>query len=129
MGGYNPYDKQVGWNDELLVKDKAITEQDHIRGLLIEDSKPRVQEGKDEGVVESEGELKEGEEESLLVVPQARETESDVKKDVRMLDRQLERTLYLVVKRQGGGWGFPSAELIGKENLHQVCYLNSRLEK
>jgi hypothetical protein len=37
------------------------------------------------------------------------------------LDRRMDRTLYLVVKRENGGWGFPAGVLEGTENLHQVC--------
>jgi large subunit ribosomal protein L46 len=122
LGGYNPYSKDAGWHDELLVKDKAITDQSHIRDVLIEDSKPRAAPGQEkEGeVVAKEGEEESGEK-SLLVTPLSRRTESDEKNDVRKLDRRLDRTLYLLVKRANGGWGFPSAELVGKENLHQVC--------
>lgn len=106
----------MGWNDELLVRDKAITEPKHVQDLLVEDSKVKATEGRDEaGLEEGEGEK------SLLVVPEGRRTESDKKRDVKMLDRELGRTLYLVVKRAGGGWGFPSGELVGRENLHQVC--------
>jgi len=122
LGGYNPYDKDAGWHDELLVKDKAITEQEHIRDLLIEDAKPRATPGQEkEGTETADQEGEEGGEKSLLVTPLSRKTESDEKNDVRKLDRKLDRTLYLLVKRANGGWGFPSAQLVGKENLHQVC--------
>lgn len=123
LGGYNPYDKEAGWHDELLVKDKAIVEQEHIRDLLIEDSKVRALEGKEDeaAAAEAAAGTVEGQEKSLLVTPQPRRTESDVSRDLKKLDRKLDRTLYLVVKRIGGGWGFPSAEVVGRENLHQVC--------
>jgi 8-oxo-dGTP pyrophosphatase MutT (NUDIX family) len=58
--------------------------------------------------------------------PLTRITEADRKGDQRRLDRKLNRTLYLVVKREGayGGWGFPSGRVEGRENLHQVCFIS-----
>lgn len=118
LGGYNPYDRDEGWNDEILVKEAELAETDVLREKLLEDAKVRAVEGK-EGEVEAEGD--EGEK-SLEVIPEERRTASDRRNDLRKLDRELTRTLYLVVKRAGGGWGFPSAELVGRENLHQVCF-------
>jgi large subunit ribosomal protein L46 len=109
LGGYNPYDK-MGWNDELLVKERGIVEPKVVRELLVKDARVRVV----DGGLEREGE---GEEELM-----GRFGESDKKRDERMLDRKMDRTLYVVVKRENGGWGFPAGELEGRENLHQVCF-------
>ena len=60
-------------------------------------------------------------------LPEGRRTEADRIGDVKRLDRELARTLYLVVKRKNGGWGFPSGVLEGRENLHQVCLSSLRM--
>lgn len=117
LGGYNPYDREEGWNDELLVKDKGLAEESYLRERLLEDAKVRAVEGK-EG--EDDGA---GGDTGLEVVPESRRTTSDRRNEKRKLDRELERTLYLVVKRKEGGWGFPAGEVVGKEALHQVCFL------
>ncbi|CZR66902.1 related to ribosomal protein YmL17 precursor, mitochondrial [Phialocephala subalpina] len=122
LGGYNPY-SDLGWNDEILVKEKEMVEPRYISEVLVKDSKVRAVEGKDGMAVE----VKEGEEgilgvgEGSVDRPLGRITDADRKGDVRRLDRQLARTLYLVVKRKDGGWGFPSGELVGRENLHQAA--------
>ena len=119
LGGYNPYSDE-GWNDELLVKEEGLTEPKYVQDALLKDARVRAVEGKDGQAVEvKEGDAAE-ELEGRVELPEGRWTEADKKRDTRRLDRQLERTLYLVVKRKGGGWGFPSGELVGRENLHQV---------
>ena len=110
LGGYNPYSSE-GWNDELLVKEKELVEPKMVRELLVKDAVVRVA----DGAVEKLGE---GEEEEELM---SRVGESDRKRDFMRLDRRMDRTLYLVVKRENGGWGFPAGVLEGRENLHQVC--------
>lgn len=108
LGGYNPYG-ETGWNDELLVGDR-ISEKKATRDALIEDALNRGLSAEEAGA----------EAEEVVEIPLERRTEADVKKDVRRLDRKLERTLYLVVKNKEGKWIFPSGELVGRENLHQV---------
>ena len=66
-----------------------------------------------------------------------RRTRADERGDTRSLERRLERTLYLMVKRRevaededtkGGEmslWGFPTAEVEGREGLKEVCKLGS----
>ena len=66
--------------------------------------------------VEPEEELKESE---IVIDAQSRETEADRTGDERSLDRRLDRTLYLLVKRQSG-WGFPGGAVEGSELLHEV---------
>jgi large subunit ribosomal protein L46 len=57
--------------------------------------------------------------------PMERTTEADKKGDVKRLDRQLERTLYLVVKGKDG-WAFPADVIPRDENLHEVCFTIQR---
>lgn len=131
LGGYRAYGDDA-WNDELLVTEvekerggkgpgrMGLAEPKHMVESILQDARVRAVEGKDGAAVEvQEGDLVHGENADK---PLARWTDADRRGDVRRLDRQLARTLYLVVKREGGGWGFPAGELIGRENLHQVCY-------
>lgn len=106
LGGYQAYG-EWGWNDELLVDDKTSTQEALVESLVL-DAIPSPIEG--ETV----------DEEALPERPLERATEADVKKDFKRLDRALDRTLYLVVKPEKGGWQFPSGTLEGRENLHQV---------
>lgn len=116
LGGYNPYG-EMGWNDELLVGEKIDT-QKATREALVEDAVNRGLSAEEAGA----------EEEEVIERPLERKTEADVAKDVRRLDRKLSRTLYLVVKNKDGKWAFPAGELQGRENLHQVCSADLRLE-
>ena len=52
--------------------------------------------------------------------PMPRITEADKAGDTKSLNRALQKTLYLVVRREKGQWGFPSAELAKQESLHTV---------
>lgn len=52
--------------------------------------------------------------------PMPRITEVDKAGDMKSLNRALQKTLYLVVNRGKGQWGFPSAELARQESLHTV---------
>jgi len=99
-----------------------MVEPKYVLETLVKDARVRAVEGKDGNAVEVEGDAGDGEG-GKVDMPLSRWTEADRKGDVRRLDRQLARTLYLVVKRANGGWGFPSGELVGRENLHQVCFL------
>lgn len=131
LGGYRAYGEE-GWNDELLVADlqdgdgggkvgkMGIAEPKHVFESLVRDARVRAVEGKDGAAVEvQEGDLVHGE---GVQRPLSRWTDADRSKDYRRLDRRLARTLYLVVKREGGGWGFPAGELVERENLHQVSW-------
>jgi len=121
LGGYNPYGVN-GWNDELLLGD-TLSETGSMVEALVRDAEVRAIEGKDgKAVVLEEGEK--GilmEKEGRVEMPLERITEADKEKDFKRLDRKLGRTLYLVVKRKEGGWGFPAGELVERESLHQVC--------
>lgn len=104
LGGYQAYSSEA-WNDELLVGDK-LSSPETIVDSLLKDAEIKGPDGEVEGRPDR---------------PLERRTEADKERDQKRLDRKLERTLYLAVQREGGGWGFPSATLIGRENLHQVC--------
>lgn len=59
--------------------------------------------------------------------PMPRVTEADNAGDRKSLNRALQKTLYLVVRRgkvrgrqEKGRWGFPSAELARQESLNTV---------
>jgi large subunit ribosomal protein L46 len=96
----------------LLVGDKTSSKE-HEREVLVRD-----------GSVKTEDEL-DGEEGKVRV--EKRHTGSDRKRDEKALDRKLVRTLYLVVRGEGGEWGFPEGEVVGRENLNQVCFPYSPL--
>lgn len=131
LGGYKAYGDE-SWNDELLSSDatlgKEAGKQMGTMGLsepkwmvesLVQDARVRAVEGKDGQAVAVE----EGMEETKdLVVekPLSRYGEADRTGDEKRLDRQMTRTLYLVVKR-GKHWMFPTGDMVGRENLHQVC--------
>ncbi|KAF4630839.1 hypothetical protein G7Y89_g7296 [Cudoniella acicularis] len=120
LGGYQAYGKE-GWNDEVLVGDR-VAEPSVAIEKLVQDSMVRAVEGKDGQAVEVKaGEVVEGHEEAER--PLRRKTIADVRNDTEKLDRRLDRTLYLVVRKKGDGegWRFPSGELVGRENLHQAA--------
>jgi large subunit ribosomal protein L46 len=129
LGGYRAYGDE-GWNDEVLVSEleqggkgkmgrMGLAEPKYIVDTLVRDARVRAVEGKDGAAVEvQEGEELVGDKE--VERPLGRWTDADRKGDLKRLDRRLARTLYLVVKREEGGWGFPAGELVGRENLHQV---------
>jgi large subunit ribosomal protein L46 len=60
--------------------------------------------------------------EKKIVIPRPlpRETEADRTNDLKSLNRKLDRSLYLLIKRKDGQWRFPEDRLYGRENLHQV---------
>ncbi|KAL3419162.1 50s ribosomal subunit l30 [Phlyctema vagabunda] len=110
IGDYQAYG-ELGWNDEALVGNK-LGEPEVIAETLVKDSQLRTVEG------QKASEVVEG---IKVDNPLPRITEADRTRDLKRLDRKLGRTLYLVVRRADGNWGFPSGPLIGKENLHQAA--------
>lgn len=95
------------WSDELRVGDESSSQENIVRSLL-KDAETRVS---DDAEVIAEKDI------VPVEGPEARLTEADKKKDVKRLDRQLDRTLYLVVKGKNG-WGFPEDSLAENETLH-----------
>ncbi|KAK3937637.1 39S mitochondrial ribosomal protein L46-domain-containing protein [Diplogelasinospora grovesii] len=125
IGRYNPRGR-MGWNDEVMV---GSTTSDHELGVvqkLLHDAEARVSEDGEEIVDEADRVKPEP--------PQPRTTEADAKNDTRRLDRKLDQTLYLVVKRKGaaqktadgkGGdedvWTFPAGDVPTHEALHETA--------
>ncbi|KAK4156737.1 39S mitochondrial ribosomal protein L46-domain-containing protein [Chaetomidium leptoderma] len=92
IGRYNPRSR-MAWNDEVLVGSTTSSPADVVERLLA-DAEVRVSE---------DGEPIADEERVPVEKPMPRRTEADKKGDVRRLDRALERTLYLVVRKGGEG--------------------------
>lgn len=129
IGVYNAYGK-TGWADEVLVGAKE-SEVDWQVERLIRDSETTTAEGKpaDKGVEGGSVEQQEAQQAQLqkqanvteVERPAARTTKADQEGNVRSLDRELQRTLYLLVKREGR-WIFPSERLVEREDLRSVCF-------
>lgn len=129
LGGYSAFGEDA-WNDELLVGDET-SKTSSMMNKLVEESVVRAVEGKDGQARELSAEEKEREAATadqpgsealpaLHLLP--RFTEADIANDQTRLDRKLNRTLYLCVKRPQGGWGFPAGAIEGKENLRDVSH-------
>lgn len=117
IGRYNPRGR-MSWNDEVLVGSRTSDPQEVVNRLLA-DAEVRVSE---------DGEPIPPEERVPVERPMPRRTEADESGDTRRLDRQLDRTLYLVVKRPVGEngesvWEFPAGYVRTEEALHEVCVL------
>lgn len=130
LGAYKAYGDE-SWNDELLSTDAEIGQEGKDMGKLglsepkwmmeslVRDAKVRAVEGKD-GLAVAVEEGMEDAKDLVVEKPLSRYSEADRMRNEKRLDRQMTRTLYLVVKR-GGHWMFPAGDLVGRENLHQVC--------
>lgn len=108
LGVYNGKSSKA-WNDELKVGDELSTQESMINSLL-KDAESRVSD---------DAELIAAADVVPVEKPVDRVTETDKKGDVKRLDRELERTLYLVVKGENG-WEFPAGRIPKDENLHEV---------
>ncbi|KAG5913404.1 hypothetical protein E4U53_004876, partial [Claviceps sorghi] len=100
----------TSWDDELKVGDD-LSSQESVLDCLLKDAEVRVSD--DAEVISPEDVVP-------VERPMGRETEADKKGDVRRLDRQLDKTLYLVVKGPDG-WGFPADVVSKDENLHETA--------
>ncbi|KAG6006121.1 hypothetical protein E4U21_007357 [Claviceps maximensis] len=98
------------WDDELKVGDD-LSSQESLLNCLLKDAEARISD--DAEVISPEDVVP-------VERPMERETEADKKGDVRRLDRQLDKTLYLVVKGEDG-WGFPADVITRDENLHEAA--------
>lgn len=87
---------------------------------LVKDAEVEVKERD----VQGEGEVLKKEE---VERPMPRITEADKTGDLKSLDRRLEKTLYLLVKRGKGQWEFPKSMLQKNESLHTVSQYTIRL--
>ncbi|CAJ0553663.1 Ff.00g121750.m01.CDS01 [Fusarium sp. VM40] len=107
LGVYNGKSSKA-WEDELKVGDELSNHETIVKSLL-KDAEARVSD--DAEVIAPEDVVP-------VEPPTDRVTEADRKGDVQRLDRQLDRTLYLVVKGKDG-WGFPADVIPKDENLHE----------
>lgn len=107
LGVYNGKSSK-SWDDELKVGDELST-QENIISSLLKDAESRVSD---------DAELIAPTDVVPVEPPVDRVTEADKKGDVKRLDRELERTLYLVVKGENG-WEFPAGRIPKDENLHE----------
>lgn len=110
IGLYNAHDKD-GWNDEVLIGAQESEPQNQAEAL-IKDAKPLPKENEEEQIVEQEV--------GSMVELAPRVTEADRSRDERSLNRQLQRTLYLVVQDANGQWKFPEAANEGRESIYLV---------
>lgn len=114
---------RLSWNDELLIG-SATSDPAQVVEKLVQDAEMRVSE---------DGEVIAPEDRVKLERPRPRRTEADENGDVRRLDRALDQTLYLVVRRGKGEsatWGFPTGAVKTDEALHEVsCVPDSRTLK
>lgn len=102
------------WDDELLIEEGSkLADPDSIRERLYLEAESRVSE---------DGERLSFEDRLRIERPLGRETDGDRTGDVTRLDRKLDRTLYLVVRKEGTGfWQFPKTVVQPDEVLHEVC--------
>lgn len=116
IGQYNGR-SSTAWDDELRVGDK-LSSPEALMESILKDAEARVSE--DAEVIPPEDRVP-------VERPMDRVTEADRKGDVRRLDRELSRTLYLVVQTEQGKWEFPTASVRTNEALHEVgtCVLQS----
>ncbi|RCI16278.1 hypothetical protein L249_2176 [Ophiocordyceps polyrhachis-furcata BCC 54312] len=98
----------TSWNDELRVGDR-LSSPEHMTDSLLKDAEVRVSE---------DAEVLAPEDVVPVPRPMPRRTEADEAGDVTRLDRELDRTLYLVVEGEDG-WGFPAGPMVKEENLHK----------
>ncbi|KAI5304093.1 54S ribosomal protein L17 mitochondrial [Ascosphaera pollenicola] len=113
IGRYSAYGKDA-WNDELLVG-APESEPAHQIEALVKDAQKS-----DSTVAENEGLNTANEEDDEVPRPLSRVTEADLKKDYRSLDRELQRTVYLVFKVMKGErefWHLPSVDIAPGETL------------
>jgi len=102
IGKYNAYSEEA-WNDELLVGAEESEPESQLNALLQHSEEGSAEESKRE----------------LVERPMPRVTEADISGDQKSLNRLLQRTLYLLVKKEKD-WLFPSAIVQGKESLREV---------
>ena len=125
IGNYHAYGKE-GWNDELLVGAKESEPEEQVEALVKDAERfSRKEESDGEVAADVGGEGLNGlqaKEEKQIQRPPPRVSNADKGRDERSLSRAMQRTLYLLVKREGEkeGWGFPSSWLGAKESLHTV---------
>ncbi|TDZ29396.1 54S ribosomal protein L17 [Colletotrichum spinosum] len=110
LGVYNGQASRA-WDDELAVGDD-LSKHDTTVDLLLKDAVMRVSD--DAEIIPEEDRAP-----PEQLVP--RVGEADATADVTRLDRAMDRTLYLVVKKGDGRWEFPAAGMSTSENLHEAA--------
>ncbi|KAL1839280.1 hypothetical protein VTJ49DRAFT_1680 [Mycothermus thermophilus] len=113
IGRYNPRGR-MAWNDEVMVG-SPVCDPENIREKLLADAELRVSE---------DGEPIPAEDRVPVERPMPRRTEADEKRDTKRLDRALDKTLYLVVKKGSGEqarWEFPCGLVTTEEALHETA--------
>ena len=106
----------MAWNDEVLVG-SATSTPEYVVERLLADAEVRVSE---------DGEEISAEERVPVERPVGRRSRADEEGDVRRLDRRMEETVYLVVRKgEEGEWGFPAGDVTTSEALHEVCFPDS----
>ena len=123
IGHYNAYTEE-SWNDEALLGDKTSEESEIVKILIRDEGEGNKLGDRESEVLSEEGGVQSSKDEmGGLVRDLGKET------DLRSLERKLDRTLYLVVRRgetslSGVGerarWVFPSAEILEKEGIKEV---------
>ncbi|KAK5083683.1 hypothetical protein LTR05_006187 [Lithohypha guttulata] len=116
LGKYNAYAKD-NWNDEALVGDKSADQQHIVEQLL--DEEGRQSEFLGDNANESDTKL----------AGLKRATDADRENDQKSLERNLSRTLYLLVRTKDKSqaedmtraWTFPSGDVDGKEGLKEAA--------
>ncbi|KAL9106232.1 MAG: hypothetical protein Q9227_008700 [Pyrenula ochraceoflavens] len=124
IGNYDAYSKE-GWNDEVLVGDKTGESGEIVRQLVRDEGEGKVLGERDDALSEEEGgKGRQKDEMKGLVRDLGKE------QDLKSLERQLDRTLYLVVRKGAKGltgerermsWGFPDGELLEKEGVKDAA--------
>ncbi|KAF3915398.1 hypothetical protein AA313_de0208137 [Arthrobotrys entomopaga] len=105
------------WRDELRVGEQPMDDEEMDYDSLVK----YTVSGEDISASDTEEEIAA---KRVMAKPLPRETEADLKNDVKSLNRKLSRTLYLLVKRgdrEENSWKFPQANIIGRENLRQCA--------
>lgn len=122
IGRYKGYGEEA-WNDELLVGAPESDFHWQVERLIEDAETTGVEDQPTEDVNEVVASLrsKKQVEQEVIERPMPRVTEADEKKDVKSLNRLLQRTLYLLVKDKEGQWMFPQDRL-NKETLKEVCW-------
>ncbi|EGG15227.1 hypothetical protein DFA_10057 [Cavenderia fasciculata] len=104
------------------TKEKKDDRSGEVDDSELGDLKASVEKQKrDKQMQEQEEEEGEYEEDFSKFVPESRETDADKKNDRRSLERKLDKSLYLIVKRPNGEWQFPSTIWIDGESMKNAA--------
>lgn len=125
---YNAYGPRQ-WADELLAGDNKQTSEDNGYQYLVDTTvtgeedtlsiaAARVEAAKE---AEAKGEAFEYPTE-IISKPFPRAAKASLESDTKSLDREMSRTLYLLVRKKNNrrSWRFPQSFLVGNENLREV---------